>query len=612
MSAEDSKPTKDIEQAFTSISNLQGIRTLEGLRWYENVNLWVIKCRITIGSPNKELIPNETDWYIWLETAYPRGKVELLPAKENGITKTFQHQYYNSQGEIDVPWRNGLICARTGMFWFRRSDYDIEPFEPENRLKWYMEQMLEWLSRAAAGNLVKEGEVFELPDYNTSQKPCTIAFCESPETFRVWRSLNHVGTTGIVELGLLRYPINTYVATSFKDHNGNPLYQPPWSEYFKGIAGRKEIGAWALVPGTVVLPPWQAPMTWDELAKTMESQGVDYIKMLGRLSKNLRDGQPHFVLVGFPMPDKIGQPSKHIHWQALNMPILSWGKGHAGYQNKSRSLLRRDLDIILRKYKELDWQKSENWHSSEILNRGRYSSQIIDSKILIIGIGALGSMIAEMLVRGGANNIILIDHDKIEIGNLTRDTLTLDDIGRYKTDALQERLVKISPYVKARTITSKFESVNANEANKIDDAKIVIDCTGNDDVLYCLKECSWSKSPIFFSVSISLQAKRFYILVSRKSVFPIGFFQRHISKWLSKDIEEYDGDELPRSGGIGCWHPAFPARGDEMWLWAATALKYLVIYTQSEAKYSKLAVFEQRQSNSSFDGVRLVEECDDS
>ncbi len=51
----------------------------------------------------------------------------------------------------------------------------------------------------------------------------------------------------------------------------------------------------------------------------------------------------------------------------------------------------------------------------------------------------------------GKSQIILVDQEKMKIGNLTRHTLALDCIGRLKIKALQERLVSISPYVKYYT-----------------------------------------------------------------------------------------------------------------------------------------------------------------
>jgi hypothetical protein len=599
MNESEKKLIEPINKASASLNNLHELKLLEECQWYENVKRWVIKCQIKIDSPNKELIPNETDWYIWLEATYPRGEVELIPAKQNGITKTFHHQYYNGESACGVPWRNGIICAKTEMSWLKRNCYDEEPFEPENRLKWHIERLFQWLLDAATGNLVLKGDLFELPDYNTSNKFFTIAFFESQETIHIWAPLCSGIKTGIVELGLIRKSINILVTLSFKDHKNQLLYQPPWNEYITNLTQNTFTGTWALVPKTIVSPPWQAPMTWGELNSAVGIRGEDYEKFIK---------QSNFVLIGFPIPKRVGQMLNQVHWQALCLPVLPNRDNHTYYQKKPGLQLLRNIDII---NSTVDWQQSENWHPNEIFNRGMYSTDIIDSKILIIGAGALGSMTAEMLVRGGVKDIILVDHEKTEIGNLTRHTLTLNDIGNYKANALGGHLISLSPHVKVKSIRVRFENASERYINEIRNANIVIDCSGSDDILHYVEQFPWESRPLFFSISIGLDAKRLYVLVSRRNKFPRDFFQRRVEKWLKKDLEEYNGPELPRSGGTGCWHPAFPARGDEMWLWAATALKYFVGYTQSKAECSKVAVFEQVQVGDFFGGIRLAEEYHD-
>ncbi|MFA5240535.1 MAG: ThiF family adenylyltransferase [Phycisphaerae bacterium] len=613
MSEEPRKLPDVIRLASESLEPLRNVRVIEEWRWYDDKKGWAIKCRLTIGSPNTELVPNETDWYLIVENGYPRGEVELIPAKNNSITKTFQHQYYNAQGHANVPWRNGRICAKTSMFSLKKQEYDIEPFEPKDRLKWHVERAIQWFYDAAAGQLVSNGEFFELPDYDTLNKPYTISFCESQETFDVlWKTLCNGTRTGIVELGLLKRPGHSFITVSFNDHKGQLLYQPPWNENIKSLIVNMDKGVWAVMPEIVVLPPWQAPMTWGELMQVANNQRVDYRKMIARISRFLRDGEQHFVLLGFPISKKISELPNQIHWQPLLLPVLShdtltapgFRTNEMGYSMLDRRILKADTQI--------NWQKSENWHEDEILNRGRYSTNIGNSKTLIIGTGAVGSMISEMLVRGGAKNIVLVDHEKVEIGNLTRHTLTLDDIGVEKVEALQKRLMAISPYVKIKKINRRFENLSdGNDINETKNANIIIDCTGNDDILYHIGQFPWDGRPMFCSISVSLQAKRLYVLVSMRNKFPVEFFKRHINKWLSKDIDEYNGEELPRSGGIGCWHPAFPARTDEMWLLAATALKYVASYVESETNCSKLAIFEQMQGENFFGGVKLIEECDD-
>lgn len=62
----------------------------------------------------------------------------------------------------------------------------------------------------------------------------------------------------------------------------------------------------------------------------------------------------------------------------------------------------------------------------------------------IAGCGAVGSLFAEMLVRSGAEEIYLIDDDKVERDNLNRTTAFIaDDVGKPKVEALKTRLESI-------------------------------------------------------------------------------------------------------------------------------------------------------------------------
>lgn len=78
-----------------------------------------------------------------------------------------------------------------------------------------------------------------------------------------------------------------------------------------------------------------------------------------------------------------------------------------------------------------------------------------------------------------------------------------------------------------------------------------------------------------------------------------------INPWLGKELQEYDDQELPREG-IGCWHPVFPARADDIWMMASTAVKHIESLLKSPIKSPDLAVFEQVYENSSFVGIHQV------
>jgi len=95
------------------------------------------------------------------------------------------------------------------------------------------------------------------------------------------------------------------------------------------------------------------------------------------------------------------------------------------------------------------------------------------SKITIIGLGGIGCPLAQYLVSSGIKNLKIIDGDKIEKNNLGRQILYgLEDIGKYKTIAAKERLLKTNPKCK---LSIHFEYVNKKNIDLLIESDIVID-----------------------------------------------------------------------------------------------------------------------------------------
>lgn len=605
MTLEEKHISEALIDAKRAVHSLTAVQFLSDWTWQAPLNKWVLCCKINIDSKNPDLVPNDSIWYVCVDETYPFGKIKFYPSKQNSITKTFPHQMYNSIGEKDSLWRKGDLCLQTQLHIFGIQGYDSEPYDQHQRLKWHFQRAIIWLEKASNGSLANDGEPFELPDYGTLSKLNTIAFCESQETFNnTWRALCGDTRTGIVELALLKKPINTLITVSFKDHKGQLLYQPPWNENIKNLVKKTAIGVWSLIPATVELPPWQAPMTWNELIQVVNTQGIDHIKLIARMARFLRDGKPHLLLLGFPISDKIGEFPKQIHWQALLLPVLSYGIFTAkGFRNNERGYLMRDRHLLSGK-EPLDWQKSENWHPDQILSRGRLANQLASSKILIIGAGAFGSCVSELLVRGGVQEMILIDNDEIEIGNLVRHTLQMDDIGKNKSEALAERLSRISPYCNVMAVKANIESAGEEKKATLSQSNIIFNCTANNEVLLFLEKYGYEEDKIFCSISVGYMAKRGYIFIAKGKFFPNSIFQNMMQKWLQKDKDEFGNIQLPRTG-TGCWHPAFPARADDIWLFTSAFLKYFENNLNIDTGSVKFAVFEQ-DTQKEFYGIKLL------
>lgn len=79
------------------------------------------------------------------------------------------------------------------------------------------------------------------------------------------------------------------------------------------------------------------------------------------------------------------------------------------------------------------------------------------SSVGIAGLGGLGSNAAISLARAGIGLLVLVDFDKVEKKNLTRQYYFLDQIGKTKVESLKENIKKINPQVKIITHNIKLK-----------------------------------------------------------------------------------------------------------------------------------------------------------
>ena len=114
----------------------------------------------------------------------------------------------------------------------------------------------------------------------------------------------------------------------------------------------------------------------------------------------------------------------------------------------------------------------KEWTDALIARHGTELHQRFSSAaVAICGLGGLGSNIAIALARAGIGKLILIDFDRVDITNLHRQQYKANQIGLYKTDALAENLLEISPYTEVQSVTTKISEENVAEILK--DADIV-------------------------------------------------------------------------------------------------------------------------------------------
>lgn len=123
---------------------------------------------------------------------------------------------------------------------------------------------------------------------------------------------------------------------------------------------------------------------------------------------------------------------------------------------------------------------------------------VTSKKTLLIGAGALGSPMAELLVRAGVLGMLLVDEDRFQAGNLGRHTLGLEDLNKFKAESVAKRLNSFSPFARIESYNSNFPPSDAGGSTRMNGYEIVVDCTGNDELLHELSTFEWKELRTFF------------------------------------------------------------------------------------------------------------------
>ena len=480
-----------------------------------------------------------------------------------------------------------------------RKGYDAESGEPDQNLAWHLERAQQWLELASCNKLASPGDFFEMPDLPDKCKG-KVAFCEGMSTLAQWHESDvHRGTA---EIGIMEPGSSTAVVTRFNSKkNQCPIEQ----EWRKPIAnGETRTALWIRTSKAPVLPPWQMPATWGELRQACKSQNINVDHLL-RNAIGKRFISNTLLLIGFPIPDKIGGPNQRMHWLALKLPD-SPAVQPLGFRNNDKGRWQAYKQFRIHDNAVLKWLATENWHQNEVSARGRLMADVAKNKILVIGAGALGSVIAEMLVRAGIEDMTVIDCDRIEAGNLVRHTLLASDIGKPKASTLAARLNAATLHGSIAGIDTSFPPDDAEIAEQINQCDVVIDATGDDKAAAAMTHFRWTGAKTFVSLSVGIHALRMFCFAVRGIKFSRAEFSNRLQPWLKSEKELYDLDDLPRDGP-GCWHARHPARIDDLWLMGAAAVRLIEQAIVNPPDAPVLNVFERQVDTSgNFTGIKDV------
>ena len=168
--------------------------------------------------------------------------------------------------------------------------------------------------------------------------------------------------------------------------------------------------------------------------------------------------------------------------------------------------LRNILRTFVPKFRKTMAIQDAIFRRSELLLGEEAMGRIAQKRVIIFGVGGVGSWCAESLVRSGIRQLTIVDSDRVCITNINRQLMaTTKTVGQVKVEALKERLLSINPSAEVIALQKIFTQETAEEFN-LDNYDYIIDAIDSlKDKAALILLASKTKAQLYSSMGAALK-----------------------------------------------------------------------------------------------------------
>lgn len=143
---------------------------------------------------------------------------------------------------------------------------------------------------------------------------------------------------------------------------------------------------------------------------------------------------------------------------------------------------------------------------TELLLGKSFIEQAAQTRIIIFGIGGVGSWCAEILIRSGIGHLTIVDSDRVDETNINRQLVaTTKTVGQVKTEVLKERLTEINPNAEIKAL-QKIYSSETSESFELDTYDYIIDAIDSlSNKVHLIQAATATKAVFFSSMGAALK-----------------------------------------------------------------------------------------------------------
>lgn len=133
--------------------------------------------------------------------------------------------------------------------------------------------------------------------------------------------------------------------------------------------------------------------------------------------------------------------------------------------------------------------------------------KLLQSRVLIVGMGGLGSPAAMYLAASGVGHLVLVDHDQVDLTNLQRQIAhNTDAIGERKVDSAKRTLLALNPEIQITTINVRLDDSHLREKAELADA--VVDGSDNFNTRFAVnRACIEQRTPLISGAVVRMEGQ---------------------------------------------------------------------------------------------------------
>jgi len=150
--------------------------------------------------------------------------------------------------------------------------------------------------------------------------------------------------------------------------------------------------------------------------------------------------------------------------------------------------------------------EKEIFNRTQLLVGKEIMKNVCSKKVIIFGVGGVGSWCAESLVRSGISHLTIVDSDKVCATNINRQLMaTTETIDEIKVNALKKRLLEINPNAEINALQMIY-SKETKDFFQIENYDYIIDCIDSlENKVLLILEATSTKSMFYSSMGAALK-----------------------------------------------------------------------------------------------------------